>query len=147
MNREERLAGQVAVSPESAAGSAGRCRRWPDGRASVAVRQERGKFERRPPTCARLHPAIGLRTDVTRGERLPGWSARHSAFGPVDILVNNAGLEFLALSRSNRDGLECHHGHEFEFSLLVSSAVATRMIRRKPGTSQYRLMAGTNAFC
>ena len=138
MNREERLAGQVAVVTGASRG------------IGLAIARRLGQMGARVSLCARnaanleraasgLRAAgiqvLALRTDVTRGDEVASLVAEtHRAFGPVDILVNNAGIGiFGPFQEQTETDWNAIMDTNLKSVFLVSRAVAPEMIRRKTG--------------
>ena len=138
MNREERLAGQVAVVTGASRG------------IGLAIARRLGQMGARVSLCARnaenleraasgLRAAgiqvLALRTDVTRGDEVASLvSETQRTFGPVDILVNNAGIGIFG---PFQEQIEADWNSVMDTNLksvfLLSRAVAPEMIRRKTG--------------
>jgi NADP-dependent 3-hydroxy acid dehydrogenase YdfG len=138
MNREEMLAGQVAVVTGASRG------------IGLAIARRLGRMGARMSLCARnaanleraasdLRAAgiqvLALRTDVTRGDEVAGLvSETQRAFGPVDILVNNAGIGiFGPFQEQTEADWNAIMDTNLKSVFLVSRAVAPEMIRRQTG--------------
>ena len=138
MNREERLAGQVAVVTGASRG------------IGLAIARRLGQMGARVSLCARnaanleraasdLRAAgiqvLALRTDVTRGDEVASLvSETQRTFGPVDILVNNAGIGiFGPFQEQTEADWNSVMDTNLKSVFLVSRAVAPEMIRRKTG--------------
>ena len=152
MNREERLAGQVAVVTGASRG------------IGLAIARRLGQMGARVSLCARnaanleratsgLRAAgiqvLALRTDVTRGDEVASLVAEtHRAFGPVDILVNNAGIGiFGPFQEQTEADWNAIMDTNLKSVFLVSRAVAPEMIRRKTGhIINIGSLAGKSAF-
>ena len=138
MNREEMLAGQVAVVTGASRG------------IGLAIARRLGQMGARVSLCARnaanleraasdLRAAgiqiLALRTDVTRADEVAGLvSETQRTFGPVDILVNNAGIGIFG---PFQEQTEAEWNAVLDTNLksvfLASRAVAPEMMRRKAG--------------
>ncbi len=152
MNREERLAGQVAVVTGASRG------------IGLAIARRLGQMGARVSLCARnaanleraasgLRAAgiqvLALRTDVTRGDEVASLvSETQRAFGPVDILVNNAGIGiFGPFQEQTEADWNAIMDTNLKSVFLVSRAVAPEMIRRKTGhIINIGSLAGKSAF-
>ena len=152
MNREERLAGQVAVVTGASRG------------IGLAIARRLGQMGARVSLCARnaanleraasdLRAAgiqiLALRTDVTRGDEVASLvSETQRAFGPVDILVNNAGIGiFGPFQEQTEADWNTIMDTNLKSVFLVSRAVAPGMIRRKTGhIINIGSLAGKSAF-
>jgi len=152
MNREERLAGQVAVVTGASRG------------IGLAIARRLGQMGARVSLCARnaanleraasgLRAAgiqvLALRTDVTRGDEVASLvSETQRAFGPVDILVNNAGIGiFGPFQEQTEADWNAIMDTNLKSVFLVSRAVAPGMIRRKTGhIINIGSLAGKSAF-
>jgi len=152
MNREERLAGQVAVVTGASRG------------IGLAIARRLGQMGARVSLCARnaanleraasgLRAAgiqlLALRTDVTRGDEVASLvSETRRAFGPVDILVNNAGIGiFGPFQEQTETDWNAIMDTNLKSVFLVSRAVAPEMIRRKTGhIINIGSLAGKSAF-
>ena len=152
MNREERLAGQVAVVTGASRG------------IGLAIARRLGQMGARVSLCARnaanleraasdLRAAgiqiLALRTDVTRGDEVASLvSETQRAFGPVDILVNNAGIGiFGPFQEQTEADWNAIMDTNLKSVFLVSRAVAPEMIRRKIGhIINIGSLAGKSAF-
>jgi len=152
MNREERLAGQVAVVTGASRG------------IGLAIARRLGRMGARVSLCARnaanleraasdLRAAgiqvLALRTDVTRGDEVASLvSETQRAFGPVDILVNNAGIGiFGPFQEQTEADWNAIMDTNLKSVFLVSRAVAPGMIRRKTGhIINIGSLAGKSAF-
>ena len=152
MNREERLAGQVAVVTGASRG------------IGLAIARRLGQMGARVSLCARnaanleraasdLRAAgiqvLALRTDVTRGDEVASLvSETQRAFGPVDILVNNAGIGiFGPFQEQTEEDWNAIMDTNLKSVFLVSRAVAPGMIRRKTGhIINIDSLAGKSAF-
>ena len=138
MNREERLAGQVAVVTGASRG------------IGLAIARRLGQMGARVSLCARnaanleraasgLRAAgiqvLALRTAVTRGVEVASLvSETQRTFGPVDILVNNAGIGiFGPFQEQTEADWNSVMDTNLKSVFLVSRAVAPEMIRRKTG--------------
>ena len=152
MNREERLAGQVAVVTGASRG------------IGLAIARRLGQMGARVSLCARneanleraasgLRAAgiqvLALRTDVTRGDEVASLvSETQRTFGPVDILVNNAGIGiFGPFQEQTEADWNAIMDTNLKSVFLVSRAVAPGMIRRKTGhIINIGSLAGKSAF-
>ncbi len=152
MNREERLAGQVAVVTGASRG------------IGLAIARRLGRMGARVSLCARnaanleraasdLRAAgiqvLALRTDVTRGDEVASLvSETQREFGPVDILVNNAGIGiFGPFQEQTEADWNAIMDTNLKSVFLVSRAVAPGMIRRKTGhIINIGSLAGKSAF-
>jgi len=152
MNREERLAGQVAVVTGASRG------------IGLAIARRLGQMGARVSLCARnaanleraasdLRAAgiqvLALRTDVTRGDEVASLvSETQRMFGPVDILVNNAGIGiFGPFQEQTEADWNAIMDTNLKSVFLVSRAVAPGMIRRKTGhIINIGSLAGKSAF-
>ena len=152
MNREERLAGQVAVVTGASRG------------IGLAIARRLGQMGARVSLCARnaanleraasgLRAAgiqlLALRTDVTRGDEIASLvSETQRTFGPVDILVNNAGIGiFGPFQEQTEADWNAIMDTNLKSVFLVSRAVAPEMIRRKTGhIINIGSLAGKSAF-
>jgi NADP-dependent 3-hydroxy acid dehydrogenase YdfG len=152
MNREERLAGQVAVVTGASRG------------IGLAIARRLGQMGARVSLCARnaenleraasgLRAAgiqvLALRTDVTRGDEVASLvSETQRTFGPVDILVNNAGIGiFGPFQEQTEADWNSVMDTNLKSVFLVSRAVAPEMIRRKTGhIINIGSLAGKSAF-
>ncbi len=152
MNREERLAGQVAVVTGASRG------------IGLAIARRLGQMGARVSLCARnaanleraasdLRAAgiqvLALRTDVTRGDEVASLvSETQREFGPVDILVNNAGIGiFGPFQEQTEADWNAIMDTNLKSVFLVSRAVAPGMIRRKTGhIINIGSLAGKSAF-
>lgn len=152
MNREERLAGQVAVVTGASRG------------IGLAIARRLGQMGARVSLCARnaanleraasdLRAAgiqvLALRTDVTRGDEVASLvSETQRMFGPVDILVNNAGIGiFGPFQEQTEADWNAIMDTNLKSVFLVSRAVAPEMIRRKTGhIINIGSLAGKSAF-
>jgi NADP-dependent 3-hydroxy acid dehydrogenase YdfG len=152
MNREERLAGQVAVVTGASRG------------IGLAIARRLGQMGARVSLCARnaanleraasgLRAAgiqvLALRTDVTRGDEVASLvSETQRTFGPVDILVNNAGIGiFGPFQEQTEADWNAILDTNLKSVFLVSRAVAPEMIRRKIGhIINIGSLAGKSAF-
>jgi len=152
MNREERLAGQVAVVTGASRG------------IGLAIARRLGQMGARVSLCARnaanleraasdLRAAgiqiLALRTDVTRGDEVASLvSETQRTFGPVDILVNNAGIGiFGPFQEQTEADWNTIMDTNLKSVFLVSRAVAPGMIRRKTGhIINIASLAGKSAF-
>ena len=138
MNREEMLAGQVAVVTGASRG------------IGLAIARRLGQMGARVSLCARnaenleraasgLRAAgiqvLALRTDVTRGDEVASLvSETQRTFGPVDILVNNAGIGiFGPFQEQTEADWNAILDTNLKSVFLVSRSVAPEMIRRKTG--------------
>ena len=152
MNREERLAGQVAVVTGASRG------------IGLAIARRLGQMGARVSLCARnaanleraasdLRAAgiqvLALRTDVTRGDEVASLvSETQRTFGPVDILVNNAGIGiFGPFQEQTEADWNSVMDTNLKSVFLVSRAVAPEMIRRQTGQIiNISSLAGKSAF-
>ena len=152
MNREEVLAGQVAVVTGASRG------------IGLAIARRLGQMGARVSLCARnaenleraasgLRAAgiqvLALRTDVTRGDEVASLvSETQRTFGPVDILVNNAGIGiFGPFQEQTEADWNAIMDTNLKSVFLVSRAVAPEMIRRKTGhIINIASLAGKSAF-
>ena len=152
MNREERLAGQVAVVTGASRG------------IGLAIARRLGQMGARVSLCARnaenleraasgLRAAgiqvLALRTDVTRGDEVASLvSETQRTFGPVDILVNNAGIGIFGPFQEHTEAdWNSVMDTNLKSVFLVSRAVAPEMIRRKTGhIINIASLAGKSAF-
>jgi NADP-dependent 3-hydroxy acid dehydrogenase YdfG len=152
MNREEMLAGQVAVVTGASRG------------IGLAIARRLGQMGARVSLCARnaanleraasdLRAAgiqvLALRTDVTRGDEVASLvSETQRTFGPVDILVNNAGIGiFGPFQEQTEADWNSVMDTNLKSVFLVSRAVAPEMIRRKTGhIINIGSLAGKSAF-
>ena len=152
MNREERLAGQVAVITGASRG------------IGLAIARRLGQMGARVSLCARnaenleraasgLRAAgiqvLALRTDVTRGDEVASLvSETQRMFGPVDILVNNAGIGiFGPFQEQTEADWNAIMDTNLKSVFLVSRAVAPEMIRRQTGhIINISSLAGKSAF-
>ena len=152
MNREEVLAGQVAVVTGASRG------------IGLAIARRLGQMGARVSLCARnaenleraasgLRAAgiqvLALRTDVTRGDQVASLvSETQRTFGPVDILVNNAGIGIFGPFQEHTEAdWNSVMDTNLKSVFLVSRAVAPEMIRRKTGhIINIASLAGKSAF-
>jgi 3-oxoacyl-[acyl-carrier protein] reductase len=152
MNREERLAGQVAIVTGASRG------------IGLAIARRLGQMGARVSLCARnaanleratsgLRAAgiqvLALRTDVTRGDEVASLvSETQRTFGPIDILVNNAGIGiFGPFQEQTEADWNSVMDTNLKSVFLVSRAVAPEMIRRKTGhIINIGSLAGKSAF-
>jgi 3-oxoacyl-[acyl-carrier protein] reductase len=138
MNREEVLAGQVAVVTGASRG------------IGLAIARRLGQMGARVSLCARnaanleraasdLRAAgiqvLARRTDVTRADEVARLvSETQRTLGPVDILVNNAGIgifgPFLEQTEADWNAIM---DTNLKSVFLASRAVAPEMVRRKTG--------------
>ena len=152
MNREETLAGKVALVTGASRG------------IGLAIARRLGQMGARVSLCARnaenleraaseLRAAgiqvLALRTDVTRGDEIAGLvSQTHRTLRPVDILINNAGIGIFG---PFQDQTEADWNAILDTNLksvfLASRAVTSEMIRRKTGhIINICSLAGKNTF-
>jgi 3-oxoacyl-[acyl-carrier protein] reductase len=152
MNREDALAGQVALVTGASRG------------IGLAIARRLSQMGARVSLCARnaanleraaseLRGAgaqvLALPADVTRGDAvaaLVGETQR--VLGPIDILVNNAGIGFFGpFHEQSEADWNAILDTNLKSAFLVSRAVAPEMIRRKTGhIINISSLAGKNTF-
>ena len=138
MNREDMLAGQVAIVTGASRG------------IGLAIASRLGQMGARVSVCARdaanleraasdLRAAgiqvLARRTDLTRGDDVAGLVGEtQRTLGPIDILVNNAGIGIFGPFQEQTDAdWNAVLDTNLKSVFLASRAVAPEMIRRKTG--------------
>jgi 3-oxoacyl-[acyl-carrier protein] reductase len=152
MNREDTLAGQVALVTGASRG------------IGLAIARRLSQMGARVSLCARnatnleraaseLRGAgaqvLAVRTDVTRGDAIAALVGEtQRVLGPIDILVNNAGIGiFRPFYEQSETDWNTILDTNLKSVFLVSRAVAPEMIRRKTGhIINISSLAGKNTF-
>ena len=152
MNREDTLAGQVALVTGASRG------------IGLAIARRLSQMGARVSLCARnaanleraaseLRGAgaqvLAVRTDVTRGDAITALVGEiQRVLGPIDILVNNAGIGiFGPFHEQSETDWNAILDTNLKSVFLMSRAVAPEMIRRKTGhIINISSLAGKNAF-